>query len=104
MNYGNKVGSYRVRWKFSDNKEEVHVHFSTNDHYDCAKFWISVSRCEIIEEHNDGRIPKSELKKLVKETLRNIDDIIDDWSQYVDADEITFIDQNGRKDKWKYWS
>ncbi len=61
--------------------EPIHVHVSKGRQSEsCAKFWIKRDSVELA--HNNGRIPKKDLKFIYEYICSNREEIVFAWYQY----------------------
>ena len=61
--------------------EPIHVHISKGKQSEnCAKFWIKRDSAELA--HNNGRIPKKDLKLIYEYICSNREEIVFAWYQY----------------------
>ena len=65
----------------NENNEPVHIHVSKGKPTEnSTKFWIKIDSIEL--EHNNGNIPKNDLKKIQKYICANRAMIIARWYEY----------------------
>lgn len=61
--------------------EPIHVHVSKGKQSEnCAKFWIKRDCVELA--HNNGKIPKKDLKLIYEYICNNREEIVFTWYQY----------------------
>lgn len=72
---------YKIYFWSRENDEPIHVHVSKGTQIENGtKFWITRDSIEL--EHNKGKIPQNDLKKIQKYLWANREIIIARWYQF----------------------
>ena len=75
-----RIRGYRIYFWVNENGEPIHFHICKGDpSHDDTKVWVTRDRTMVIA-HNKGRIPKSDLTRIIIVMADNIEDYISFWN------------------------
>lgn len=77
-----EIMGYKLFFWSNENNEPIHIHVAKGiPSKNATKLWIT-KECGVVICHNDSRIPKNDLNKIISYVRTNASDYIEMWYNY----------------------